>query len=358
MKKISLFFKAILEKLKRSDWGKEGHLLLINPTQSKYMKKTPTVIVYLPPDYYLGIRRYPVLYAHDGQNLFDEKTSFVGEWYLDDNANALIKQKLSNGVIIVGVYNTGEQRVYDYTPTPSNCKYGNNEGGSLRAYGDFIVRELKPSIDRKFRTLRSRENTGLMGSSLGGLASFYLLGWYPQVFSKAACLSPSFWWDHVRVTSDIESKDLQFADDCKIYLDGGWLEGDDEGNMVWFMRKVYHKLKEQGLQDFKNIFYHEDPHGMHNESAWARRGKMPLLFLYGKFCQKIDEISYVANPKNDMHIIPLAKLAGDMIFTPLSAEIKTDNDSVAIIDNSTIQIKQNDRSFKIRITYQNKTAII
>ena len=360
MEKIRFFFRTILQKLKYSDWGKEGHLLVFDPRhyQSQYIKKTPVIIVYLPPDYYLGIHRYPVLYAHDGQNLFDEKTSFVGEWHLDDNINALIAEKLLKGIIVVGIYNTGEQRVYDYTPTRSNCKYGNNEGGHLREYSQFIVKELKPFIDKKFRTLRSREHTGLMGSSLGGLASFYILGWHPQVFSKAACLSPSFWWDHVRVVKDIQDGSLAFPKDVKIYIDGGWLEGDDESNMVWFMRQAYTALKERGLKDFDNIFYHEDPQGVHHESAWARRGKMPITYLYGKFCHQVRELSYAINPKNNMHVIPVAQLSHEMSCTPLSAKITTNDPEIAIVENGNIQVKKPGHDFKLHIAFADKNITV
>ncbi len=245
---------------------------------------TPRVIIYLPEDYDRSRERYPVLYAHDGQNLFTNATSFAGEWMLDENIEALQAAGLLDGIIVVGIYNT-PNRITDYTPTFISNEDVNNEGGGLTNYARFIVENLKPYIDANFRTLPDREHTGVMGSSLGGLASFYLLGMYPEVFSRAGVISPSFWWDNVRVTNDMRSFD--FPPDVKIYIDGGWIEEADESSMVDYMRLVYERLVAMGLKDIDNIYYYEDPMGHHNEADWARRGKMPLLYLFGKFDQTV-----------------------------------------------------------------------
>ena len=288
---------------------------------SKYLKRSRNVIVLLPPGYENSGKRYPVLYAHDGQNLFNEKTSSAGEWRLDENISALQKKGLLQGIIVVGIYNTSA-RIDEYTPSrikPGANKYlKNGGGGKLRAYARFIVEELKPMIDRKYRTLKGRKHTGVMGSSLGGLASFYILGWYPGVFSKAACISPSFWWDKQRVLRDI--RNLRFPVDSRIYLDGGWKEGADESSMIKWMRLVKGGLLRKGLRDFRNIFYHEDPRGAHSEGDWARRGQWPLLFLFGKYRNTVLRTAIQLFPKrigvgDSSNTLAQILLPGELPFT-------------------------------------------
>lgn len=279
--------------------------------RSQYLHFTPKVIVYLPKDYFRSEASYPVLYAHDGQNLFTNATSFSGEWQLDENITALQQAGLLGGIIVVGIYNTGN-RITDYTPTKISNQFVMNQGGGLSNYAKFIIDELKPYIDRTYRTLPDREHTGVMGSSLGGLASFYLLGWYPQVFSRAAAISPSFWWDNVRVTNDMAH--MTFPPDVKLYIDGGWKEDADESSMVNWMRAVYLRLVARGLRDLDNVYYYEDPNGQHNEANWARRGKMPLLYLFGKFSPVVTGISLTVQP-DIVGIGDTSKLAASVKFT-------------------------------------------
>src|SRR5438067_3163560 len=131
------------------------------------------ILVYLPPGYRRFLRRhYPVLYLHDGQNLFDSATAFGGvEWGVDETAQRLILGGKIEPLIIIGIYNTGEQRIDEYTPTIDPRQ---QRGGKADLYGRFIVEELKPFIDHRYRTMAGPEFTGLGGSSLGGLVSFYL----------------------------------------------------------------------------------------------------------------------------------------------------------------------------------------
>jgi len=145
--------------------------------------------VYLPPDYNQSNRRYPVLYMHDGQNLFDQATSFAGEWQVDETLERLFKEK-GFAIIVVGIDNGGERRIDEYSPWV-NSEYG--RGGEGDAYVRFIVETLKPYIDSKYRTLPNE--TGIMGSSLGGLISIYAGFKYPEVFKYVGAMSPAFWFN-------------------------------------------------------------------------------------------------------------------------------------------------------------------
>src|SRR3954464_10805498 len=142
---------------------------------SQYVAYRRDLVVYLPPDYEQSDGRYPVLYLHDGQNLFDPETAYVKgmDWRVDETADELIREQRVEPLIIVGIYNTGEHRLDEYTPTPDK-KLG---GGNADLYGRMLVEEIKPFIDGEYRTLTDPNCTGLGGSSLGGLVSVYL-GFY------------------------------------------------------------------------------------------------------------------------------------------------------------------------------------
>jgi predicted alpha/beta superfamily hydrolase len=192
---------------------------------SRYLPSDRDVIVYLPPNYDAnGKQRYPVLYLHDGQNLFDGATSFIkgAEWRVDETAQALIKAHAIRPLIIVGIYNTGRDRIDEYTPT-ADPKY---KGGKADLYGRLLVEELKPFIDSQYRTLKDAKNTGLGGSSLGALVSLHLALKYPKVFGRVAVVSPSVWWDRKEIVREVQA--LRKGMNQRIWLDMGTKEGGDE----------------------------------------------------------------------------------------------------------------------------------
>src|SRR6266480_4524482 len=161
-----------------------GNIKVHRAFPSKFLGNRRDILVYLPPGYRrFSWRRHSVLYLHDGQNIFDASTSFGGvEWGVDETADQLIRNGQMDEVIIVGLYNTGANRLYEYTPC-CDPTYG---GGGADSYEKFIIDTVKPYIDRGFRTIPKREDTALMGSSLGGLLSFYM-GWTrSDIFSRVA----------------------------------------------------------------------------------------------------------------------------------------------------------------------------
>src|SRR5256885_1898225 len=168
---------------------------------SKVLGNRRDVLLYLPPGYRsFSRKRYPVLYLHDGQNVFDAATAFAGvEWGVDETAERLIQKKLIEPLIIVAVANTGEERIHEYAPTrgviDARAKRKKRSRGVARVYGHFLINELKPFIDRKYRTKHEAAFTGLGGSSLGGLATLAIGILYPQAFSRLIVMSPSIWRD-------------------------------------------------------------------------------------------------------------------------------------------------------------------
>ena len=153
------------------------------------LKTSRKIWIYLPENYATTKESYPVIYMEDGQNLFNESTSFSGEWKVDEAMDSLFTMGKRNA-IIVGIENGGPERLNEYSAW-NNAKYG---GGKGELYADFLANTLKPFIDKTYRTLPKAKNTGLIGSSMGGLISFYTGMKYPDKFGKLGIFSPSFWF--------------------------------------------------------------------------------------------------------------------------------------------------------------------
>lgn len=207
--------------------------------------------IYLPPDYTTGEKKYPVLYMQDGQNLFEDSASFVGEWHVDETLDSLHAAG-DYGCIVVGVENGGERRMAEYMPNP-HPKYGGGEG---ELYVDFLINTLKPHIDSTYRTLPLGYNT-IGGSSLGALISFYASTHHDSVFGRAMILSPSFWVDSNYINWIRKGEP-------RLYFAAG--EFEDDGDV---------KAKIDGLKStmfalgYKaNFVYPKD--GEHSEWFWAR----------------------------------------------------------------------------------------
>jgi predicted alpha/beta superfamily hydrolase len=246
---------------------------------SKILGNRRDVLVYLPRGYRrLSRRRYPVLYLHDGQNVFDAATSFSGvEWGVDETAERLIKETLIEPLIIVAVANIGEERVDEYAPTrgviDAKAKRRKRSKGLARKYGHFLMEELKSYIDRKYRTNPGAEFTGLGGSSLAGLATLVIGILYPQVFGRLLVMSPSIWWDNFAIYRLVDS--IQQKPPLKIWLDTGTAEPGWEQ-----ARELLNRLVEKGLKLQKDLQYLEAQGASHSEAAWAARVEPALRFLF------------------------------------------------------------------------------
>ena len=246
---------------------------------SKILRNRRDVLVYVPPGYQrFSTRRYPVLYLHDGQNVFDAATSFAGvEWGVDETAQRLIRQKLMEPLIIVAVANTGEDRIHEYAPTPARIDPPKRKRskGLLRSYGRFLIEELKPFIDRKYRTKGEAKFTGLGGSSLDGLATLALGLWFPNYFTRLAVLSPSVWWDDCAIYDIVDEVDETNKPPLKIWLDTGTHEPGWERAAA-----LRDRLVEKGWRLYDDLQYLEVEGAGHSEGAWAARVDPVLRFLF------------------------------------------------------------------------------
>ena len=255
---------------------------------SEHLEHDRDVIVWLPPNYGGsdegsdersgersdgGSARYPVLYMHDGQNLFDPETAFKkGEhWRVGETATALIEAGRIEPLIIVGIYNAGDSRIDEYTPT-DDARLG---GGDADDYGRMIIGELKPMIDATYRTKPDCASTGLAGSSLGGLASLHLGFTHPAVFSKVAALSPSVWWGRKAILKTVRQS--RSKPKLRLWVDMGTAEGrrglDDA-------RLLKAALVGLGFSDGVDLHYAEYEGATHSEQSWAERVGPMLEWLF------------------------------------------------------------------------------
>ncbi len=226
------------------------------------------LIVWLPPSYEQdSSKHYPVLYMQDGQNIIDPRTSFAGyDWRVDETCDSLIRNRKMREIIVVGIYNSPDRMT----------EYSNSEVG--HTYARFVANVVKPLIDSTYRTLPERENTAVMGSSLGGLISFLLAWWYPHVFSKAACLSPVLSYNQEATFKEVES-DTSKARGIKIYIDCGGIGA--EATLKPGVDRMAHLLDTQGFKKGVNYVSFYDGTAEHNERAWAARLWRPLMFFFG-----------------------------------------------------------------------------
>ncbi len=234
--------------------------------------------LYLPPDYHISNEAYPVIYMHDGQNLFDGSTSFSGEWSVDETLNKLYEEK-GLKFIVVGIDNGQSKRLDEYSPW-FNENYGGGEGN---AYLEFITQTLKPYIDRNFRTLKDKANTGIIGSSMGGLISHYAGLKYPNTFGKVGVFSPAFWFNpNIKHYSQTHGN----ISDTKMYFLAGGKEGgnvrfEEISQTVADMNEMVATLKAKGFNP-DHLKSKVVPEGKHNESLWRNNFEESILWLFSE----------------------------------------------------------------------------
>ena len=250
--------------------GRLEHL----PFESKILGAARNLTVYFPPGYdERSEQRYPVLYMHDGQNLFEADRAFIPgqHWRLGEAADMAIAERAAEPMIIVGIDNGGPARVDEYTPGRDEKK---QLGGRAADHARMLIEELKPLIDATLRTRPGVADTAVGGSSLGGLVSMYLALARPDVFGRAAIMSPSVWWNGRAILGDVER--FQREERPRLWVDIGGREGFEA---LRDARLLGEKLRERGWNE-DNFFFHEDRRGDHSERAWAGRARRMLEFLF------------------------------------------------------------------------------
>lgn len=240
---------------------------------SRFLPYARTLTIHLPPGYDLDPRRrFPVLYLHDGQNLFDANTAFAGvPWRADETAERLVRAGACRPAILVGVANSPD-RIREYA------------GDMAANYARFLSEEVKPFIDKSYRTLPGASDTAVGGSSMGGLASLELCRRLPETFGLCAAMSPSLWWEDAGFLRSL-GRDSSWLRSCRIWLDMGGREGATRGGQranVRRARVLARMLARLGREAGRDFCYFEDPVGGHDEAAWGYRFDPMLRFLFPK----------------------------------------------------------------------------
>ncbi len=216
------------------------------------------LLVAAPPGYQRGTRRYPVVYALDGQNLFDPATSYAGDWGL---LETLEEHGAGDPVIVVGIPNLGPDRLREYSPFDDPVR----GPGEAAPFLDWLVRTVKPLVDARFRTLPGRRHTAIAGSSMGGLFALWALIHGAATFGAAWSLSPAFWYADGEIFRWLRQQPAPVG---RIHLDIGTAEGDDE---LFDARRMRDLLLDRGWVMGGSLRYVEDPGAGHDEAAWGRR---------------------------------------------------------------------------------------
>lgn len=253
------------------------------------LNRTRRIWVYLPPDYQTTDKHYPVLYMHDGQNCFDDATSFAGEWKVDESLNELHAEG-DFGIIVVAIDNGSQHRTDEYSP----FVHPQHGGGEGHLYLEFIVNDLKPVIDATFRTRSERDFTGIMGSSLGGLISHFAMLKHNETFGKVGIFSPSYWFTKTETFNFVTENPKESA--TKAYTIMGQPEGAQH---VANVNEMHNHLLNNGFETnelYKEI--HSD--GAHSEWYWAREFPAAYEWLFGD----LDFTSTTEIPKSEIEIFP------------------------------------------------------
>lgn len=233
------------------------------------LNRNRRIWLYLPPDYFTSTKHYPVLYMKDGQNLFDNQTSFSGEWQVDETLNTLFNQG-DYGAIVVGIDNGGGERLNEYSPWV-NPQYG---GGQGDAYMAFVAETLKPYIDENFRTRPEPEMNALIGSSMGALIATYGACEYPNAFRKIGSFSPAYWFALTPLTTYISS--VPNLNQHRVYFVAGQ---NESSTMVPNITTIRTTMQNNGLTT-NNTFTKIDANGTHSESYWRNEFGAAYQWLF------------------------------------------------------------------------------
>lgn len=274
MKKLSFLLSFLLvlnfSAQEKTSTKAENVKIISEKFEIPQLNRERRIWIYLPPNYTTTSKKYPVMYMHDGQNLFDDATSYAGEWQIDEALNRIFAQT-KKSVIVVGIDNGGDKRIEELSPF-KNAKHG---GGNGENYMKFIVETLKPYIDQNYRTKSGRKHTTLGGSSLGALISVYGAVKHPETFGKILAFSNAFWFNSEELNEFILNSDVNLKRH-KYYFIQGKHESED---MDFQTEKVINALKQKGVKS-SNIFNRSDQDGKHNELYWRR--EFPAAFIWLK----------------------------------------------------------------------------
>lgn len=262
---------GLLETLQQAGKEKRGTITHIQDFSMTELGTQRDIWIYTPPGYDEQESRYPVIYMHDGQNLFFRDLAFSGEWMVDEVMDGLYALDVFPGAIVVAVANGGERRVSEYSPYPTD--FNGMETLAVEYLLD-LVNLVKPWVEENYRVLPDGEYHSLAGSSLGGLISLYAPLVLPGEFKNIIAMSPSIWVADASIIQEF-SRQNPGVEDLRVYLDMGTAEGNENVSLT---RQMAELLRKQGAEDLKLVI---DEGAGHNETSWRERLPELLAWLYG-----------------------------------------------------------------------------
>ncbi|HOK60959.1 MAG: alpha/beta hydrolase-fold protein [Tenuifilum sp.] len=262
-------WRDMFEAAQRKSTASTNVRFLPSTLEMKQLNRRRAVRLYLPPNYSKR-QQFPVIYMHDGQNVFDEATSFAGEWRVDEIMDSLY-YSCGFAAIVVAIYNDSKERINEYSPWRNDSL---GMGGDGDKYAYFVAKELKPFIDKNYRTNPEPKFNAVIGSSMGGLISLYIGLKYPDAFGRVGVFSPSLWFSPK--VFEYVSKYKRRADQ-KIYLLAGEKESE---TLVEDMKMLEHHLYKAGYKDEDYVKMKIAPDGRHSEWFWSREFTEALEYLF------------------------------------------------------------------------------
>lgn len=262
-------WRDMFEAAQRKSTASANVRFLPSTLEMKQLNRRRAVWLYLPPNYSKR-QQFPVIYMHDGQNVFDEATSFAGEWRVDEIMDSLY-YSCGFAAIVVAIYNDSKERINEYSPWRNDSL---GMGGDGDKYAYFVAKELKPFIDKNYRTNPEPKFNAVIGSSMGGLISLYIGLKYPDAFGRVGVFSPSLWFSPK--VFEYVSKYKRRADQ-KIYLLAGEKESE---TLVEDMKMLEHHLYKAGYKDEDYVKMKIAPDGRHSEWFWSREFTDALEYLF------------------------------------------------------------------------------
>lgn len=314
----------------------ESQIIMIPDFYSKELDNYRNIRIYLPQSYDSDVyRSYPVLYMHDGQNLFDPSDSpFHTSWNVHKTADKLVSEGKMREIIIVGIDNNanrGSEYIHFMPEGRTEGRLGfrkieNKKEARGILYEEFIIHSLKPYIDTHFRTLKDRDNTALMGSSLGGLVTYFIGFRHPEVFGKLGILSPAFNWADFNKLLEVQKEPL------KIWMD----TGEGEAYYVENSRRVINALLDKEFVPGEDIFYYQVPDAIHNEENWAKRINLPLIFFFGFIGKPVlctlSGRNLVGMKGMDITVNPIVRYDSGFIMTDMNGTYTVQNPDIMSIE--------------------------
>lgn len=320
--------------------GKASRNIIIPDFYSQELDNYRNIRIYLPHTYDTDInRRYPVLYMHDGQNLFDPSDSpFHTTWNVHNTVDKLVSEGKMKEIIVVGIDNNANRgsEYCHFKPEVITLgrmgvkKYENDREAQGILYEKFILNTLKPYIDRHFRTLTDRDDTAMIGSSLGGLVTYFIGFRHPEVFGKLGILSPAFNWADYNKLLDISKEPL------KIWMD----TGEGEAYYIENTRRVVDALLYKEFVPGEDLVYYQVPNVIHNEDNWAKRINLPLLYFFGNIGKpvlcKLSGRNLIGMKGMKVTVNPIVQYDSGFIMTDINGKFIVENPDI-------MEIKPNGR---------------